>query len=267
MQIAKAHAYGNDFLYVRQAELGPDRDVVADARRLCARRTGMGADGLIVWEDTTAGASMRLINPDGSHAEVSGNGVRGLGAILVRERGLDVGRTLEIVTDAGMKRLTLEGRPDDARYTFRAEMGRPVGIRQEALTVDGDAVTLAVMSMGNPQAVALERLDGARLGRLGRALQTHDAFPEGVNLELAEVVAPDLVRILIFERGVGPTESSGTGSCAAAVAAASFGGSARSVIVEAPGGAQRVEWRDDGEVVLTGWAEVVFEGRWVGPGA
>jgi len=111
--------------------------------------------------------------------------------------------------------------------------------------------------------VVLAPLDEARLARLGPALQRHPEFPDGVNVELAEVVAPGRVRILIWERGVGPTLSSGTGSCASAIVAAAHGGAARTSDVEAPGGTQRVEWTDAG-VWLTGWAEVVFEGRWVG---
>ena len=98
--------------------------------------------------------------------------------------------------------------------------------------------------------------------RVGAALQHHPAFPDAVNLELAHVVSPGEVEILIYERGVGPTHSSGTGSCAAAVAAAAYGGAARVVDVVAPGGRQHVEWLDDG-VYLTGWAEVLCEGTWL----
>ena len=87
-------------------------------------------------------------------------------------------------------------------------------------------------------------------------------FPARTNVEFAQVESPDVVRILIWERGVGPTESSGTGSCASLIAASAFGGAARDAHVIAPGGAQRVEWRDDG-VYLTGWAEVLFDGVWV----
>jgi diaminopimelate epimerase len=101
-----------------------------------------------------------------------------------------------------------------------------------------------------------------RFRRLGVALEHHAEFPEGTNVEFAEVDSPDAVRILIWERGVGPTSSSGTGSCAALVAAAAFGGAARDADVIAPGGGQRVEWRDD-SIYLTGWAEVLFDGDWL----
>jgi diaminopimelate epimerase len=104
--------------------------------------------------------------------------------------------------------------------------------------------------------------DRARFERLGPALSAHPRFPAGTNVEFAVGEAPDQVRILIWERGVGPTQASGTGACASAVAAAVAGGAGRDVSVEAPGGTQRVEWKDDG-VYLTGWAEVLFDGRWV----
>ena len=101
-----------------------------------------------------------------------------------------------------------------------------------------------------------------RLHRLGPALSRHPLFPAGTNVELVEVETPERVRILIWERGVGRTAASGTGACAAAVAAASYGGAGREVDVVSPGGSQRVAWGDDG-LYLTGWAEVSVEGRWI----
>ena len=131
------------------------------------------------------------------------------------------------------------------------------------LDVAGEPIDPVVLDMGNPQCVLLGPLpDEPRFRRLGAALERHAMFPEGTNVEFAHVEAPDRVRILIWERGVGPTSSSGTGSCAALVAAASFGGAARDADVVAPGGAQRVEWRAD-SVYLTGWAEVLVEGEWL----
>ena len=128
----------------------------------------------------------------------------------------------------------------------------------------GETVTAIGARMGNPQCVVLGPLpDADRFNRLGPALSTHPMFPAGTNVEFAQVEAPDRVRILIWERGVGPTTSSGTGTSASAVAAAAHGGAARAIDVVAPGGTQRVEWREDG-VYLTGWAEVVLEGDWTG---
>jgi diaminopimelate epimerase len=260
LDFIKGHAYGNDFLYVRRQDLR-DTDVSRLARRMCDRHAGIGADGLIVYDLTSRGASMRLRNADGSGAEVSGNGVRGLAAILAHSRGERSGETLVVDTDSGEKRLTLEG-VNAGRYTFRAWMGQPTGLREVALNVLGERVTAVVLSMGNPQCVLLGPLDDATFRRLGPALETHPAFPEGTNVEFTLVESPDRLRILIWERGCGPTMASGTGACAAAVAAAQYGGAMRDVQVVSPGGAQRVEWAADG-VYLTGWAELVASGHWL----
>jgi diaminopimelate epimerase len=261
MQFSKAHAYGNDFLYVRRQAVGAGAALDVLARELCDRHTGVGADGLMLYEETPDGASMELFNADGSRSEVSGNGVRGLAALLLRDDAREV-EGVTIHTAGGVKRLTRTGRVG-SKQEFRAAMGLPADLRQVELTAGGEQLTVAVMNFGNPQCVALGPLpDEARFQRLGPALERHELFPARTNVEFATVDAPGEVRILIWERGVGPTLSSGTGSCASLIAAASFGGAAREADVVAPGGRQRVEWRDD-SVYLTGWAEVVLDGVWL----
>ncbi|MEO5820182.1 MAG: diaminopimelate epimerase [Vicinamibacteraceae bacterium] len=267
IEILKAHAYGNDFLYASaEAVASQGLDVAAFARATCARHTGVGADGLILYTPDARGATMRLLNADGSPSEVSGNGLRGLGAILAEDRQLPVGDTLHVRTGAGMKTLTLVSRDDvTARLVFRADMGPAEDVARTHIDAAGERFDAVTLRVGNPQCVILGPLDEARLHRIGPALQHHPAFPDAVNVELAHVEAPDRVRILIWERGVGPTESSGTGSCASAVAAAFAGGAGRDVEVIAPGGSQRVEWDAQNTVWLTGWAEVVLRGRWLRP--
>jgi diaminopimelate epimerase len=230
------------------------------ARRLCDRHRGIGADGLMLFTAREDGAETRLLNADGSWAEVSGNGVRCAAAWLAHDRRLGEGARLVIGTVAGPKRLTLiEAR--GLRFTFRAEMGPPVDLRRETLDVGGTPVACIVLRVGNPQCVVLGPTTEERLRTLAARLAVHPFFPEGTNVELASVEAPDRVRILIWERGVGPTEASGTGACAAAVAAAYAGGAARTVDVTSPGGTQRVEWATD-TIWLTGWAEVVGRVEW-----
>jgi diaminopimelate epimerase len=261
MQFAKAHAYGNDFLYVQSCDLAPGVPLDMLARELCERHAGIGADGLIVYEPVAGGASMRLLNADGSPSEVSGNGVRGLAALLLRD---DDRPSVEIAihSEGGVKRLVRSAR-EGIRQTFRADMGLPAELRQVTVTAAGESLQLAVMTFGNPQCVVLGPLpDEARFNQLGPALERHAIFPARSNVEFACVDASDRVRILIWERGVGPTTSSGTGSCASLIAAAAFGGASRDATVVAPGGEQRVEWRDEG-VFLTGWAEVLFDGEWL----
>jgi diaminopimelate epimerase len=261
VRLVKANAYGNDFL------LAPDDGSVADppsfTRAACARHLGVGADGLILFTMGDRRATMRLWNADGSESELSGNGLRCLAAHVARAQDLRAGAVLTVDTGAGVKTLDLVAR-EDARFTFRAAMGHPEELRETDLVAAGETVRASVLRMGNPQCVVLGALPSSeRFNRLGPALSTHAAFPAGTNVEFAHVEAPDRVRILIWERGVGPTTSSGTGSSASAVAAAAHGGARRELDVVAPGGTQRVEWTDDG-VFLTGWAHVVLEGEWTG---
>lgn len=265
MHLSKAHAYGNDFLFV-PAEQVEGLALDGLSRRLCERFTGVGGDGVIYYTMAPDGsATMRLVNADGSPSELSGNGLRCLAALVLHMRpdGAEPVETVRVDTDAGWKTLQLAGR-NGSRFTFRAAMGPPEEIAKETLEVAGERLVVTTLRMGNPQCVALvdQLPDRERFYRLGPALATHPRFAHGTNVEFAHVEAPNRVRILIWERGVGPTHASGTGACASAVAAGSHGGAGRDVDVIAPGGTQRVEWRDEG-VFLTGWAEVLFDGRWV----
>ena len=268
LSIAKAHAYGNDFLFIPH-EQAEGLDPRALARHTCSRHVGLGGDGLILYAlapDNTA--RMTLYNADGSPSELSGNGLRCLAALVLHLRqSQNVGDAsvtqVSVDTDAGWKALTLVARAG-RRYTFRAAIGQPANIARETLEIDGESLDVTTLQVGNPQCVVLvnELPDDARFHRLGPALSTHERFPAGTNVEFARIDAPDRVSILIWERGVGPTMASGTGACAAAVAAITRGGAARDLDVIAPGGTQRVEWLDAG-IYLTGWAEVLFEGQWL----
>ena len=261
-RFTKAHAYGNDFLYVLQADTD-GVDAPALAREMCHRTTGIGADGLIFYAPTLVGASMRRVNSDGSRAEVSGNGVRALGALLGM-RAPAGALQLTIRTEGGIKQLTRLDR-DGNRQLFRAAMGLPAGLLRTQIVAGGETLDAVVLNIGNPQLIVLGPLpDDERFNRLGAALEHHERFPEGTNIEFVHVETPTRLRIRIWERGCGPTSSSGTGSCASLIAAVAFGGASRDAEVIAPGGAQRVEWTTE-SVFLTGWAEVLCEGEWLRP--
>ena len=234
--------------------------VTSLARAACDRHRGIGADGLIVFRDDPSRLSMRLLNADGSPSEISGNGIRCLASWLALVGELQAGAELSIDTDAGSKRLRLLERTS-RRFRFRAHMGHPEGLELHRLTVEGQELTVFTLRIGNPQCVVLGAVTEERLRTIAAALSRHPHFPEGTNVELADADGPARVRILIWERGVGPTEASGTGACAAAVAAISRLGLPRDVEVVAPGGTQRVEWLEDG-LYLTGWAEVIADTRW-----
>ena len=269
LAIAKAHAYGNDFLFVpaEQVEGVTARRAVA---RACATGTpGIGGDGLIYYTIAPDGtARMKLINADGSPSELSGNGLRCLAALVMHQREAaqlppahrSARRHRRRVEDAGARRPARRG----ATRSARRWGSRSASPKRRC---DAAGETHAGHDAGHRQsAVRGARARAARPRRAsigsGPALATHARFPPGTNVEFADVEAPDRVRILIWERGVGPTHASGTGACASAVAAIAHGGAARDVDVIAPGGTQRVEWTGDG-VFLTGWAEVVFDGHWV----
>jgi diaminopimelate epimerase len=280
MPVFKAHAYGNDFLLVPfddpvvarstgtaridgPTEVGPPIDDWSSiARAICHRHHGLGADGLILYTTSPSAATMRLFNADGSPSELSGNGLRCLGAVVAREQHLGPGAVIVVETDAGTKRLELQG-ASGSRFTFRTFLGAPTDVRRTTIAVEGESVMATTLGMGNPQCVVLGPLPRMeQFHRLGPALATHALFPAGTNVEFAFVESPRHVRILIWERGVGPTMSSGTGTAASAVAAMAHAGADRDLEVTAPGGTQRVEWREDG-VYLTGWAQVVLQGHWI----
>ena len=266
LSISKAHAYGNDFLFVPAEQVeGLKLDDLS--RRLCERHSGIGGDGVIYYTIAPDGtAQMKLVNADGSPSELSGNGLRCLAALVLFRREhahLAPLNEVRVDTEAGWKALVLISRLG-GRFTFRAAMGQPERVVEETIEASGERLTVTTLAIGNPQCVALmtELPDPPRFQRLGPALSTHPRFKDGTNVEFAVVEAKDRLRILIWERGVGPTHASGTGACASAIAAIAHGGADRDVQVISPGGTQRVEWRDDG-IYLTGWAEVVFDGYWV----
>jgi diaminopimelate epimerase len=256
ISVVKGHAYGNDFLLVPESEVeGHHPERLAQA--ICHRQTGVGADGLMLYAYDGDRVRMRLFNADGSASEVSGNGVRCLAALVVRDHPAVSKVTID--TLAGPKVLDLVARSGDA-LTFRASMGRPQDIRMLDLDAGGEKVRVIALSVGNPQCVVLNDWpEPERFRRLGPALEHHPQFPNRTNVSFVRIEAPGKIRILIWERGVGPTTASGTGACGAAVAAAAHGGASRDIEVISPGGAQRVEWREDA-IYLTGWAQLVFEG-------
>ena len=269
LTLIKAHAYGNDFLLADADAVATSVDRVGLARRACDRHRGLGADGLIFYhlpdiaragEPEPRPVRMALLNADGSYSEVSGNGVRCLAAWIAERRALEPGAVVRVQTDAGCKQLTLLQRSPD-EMTFRAAMGQAEAIATTRLSVDGEEIEVVTLRVGNPQCVVLGPVTAERLHRVASRLAVHPHFPNGTNVELATVEGPDRVRILIWERGVGPTEASGTGACAAAVAAMRYGGADRDVNVISPGGAQRVEWCEDG-LYLTGTAEIIGTCQW-----
>jgi diaminopimelate epimerase len=255
----KHHGLGNDFLIAVSpaAPLGPD-----DAIRLCDRRRGVGADGLITadrrGEDPLAW-SMSLWNADGSRAAVSGNGLRCLGQALVLHH--DDGQeamTFQISTDAGVRRVAVH--PDRATDTDQVavDMGqaRPGSMISSRWAELGVAVVhQAAVDIGNPHLVAVvDNPDTIDLGAVGPAVERD--YPDGMNIELIGVLSRSAITLRVWERGVGLTEACGSGACAGVWASHSLGLVDRRVTVEMPGGVAVVELVDDA-VLLSGPATFV----------
>jgi diaminopimelate epimerase len=271
------HGAGNDFLFVDGRDAA--RDWPALARAMCDRNFGAGADGLIVAiEPERAAARMRLFNADGSEAELSGNGVRCFAKFVI-EHGIAArtGPTLDVETGAGVVSLDLVregGRVTGARVDMGAPrleasevpvaVERPAPVLDVPLEIDGEALSLTCVSMGNPHAVHFVEGPVAQfpLGRIGPQVERHALFPARVNFEVARVMDRSHIESRTWERGVGETMACGTGAAAIMVAARLHGMVEDRVSVAEPGGTLVLEWDGRGHVFLTGPAAYVYSGEW-----
>jgi diaminopimelate epimerase len=251
----KASACGNDFLLIDGA-LAP-QDVAAFTRHICDRHNGVGADG-VAWmaPHFTADVEIRLINADGSAAEISGNGTRCVAAYVCCQLGKE---RISILTGAGMKICQLTSRTD-SEYEFEIEMGDAVVENELVLKLAAGEVRGVPVSMGNPHFVTFVPEFATNWQAQAAEIQRQPHFQQGVNVELVAVDSKYDVRARFFERGVGETQSSGTGSCASAVAAMATGRAASPVKVQAPGGAQTVR-TNGSKVFLRGPARLVCRGE------
>jgi diaminopimelate epimerase len=250
----KSNACGNDFLIIDG--MHAPADLAAFTRRICDRHQGVGADGVEwLFPAPDADVRARLFNADGSEAEISGNGTRCVAAHHIAEHG---GDKVRIRTGAGMKTCSLLS-SEGPRFEFEMAMGEPQHGDPFSIKLAFGEVSGIPVSMGNPHFVVLVdefapgwQGDAAEIGR-------HHDFKHGINVELVRVRDRGHIEIRIFERGVGETRSSGTGSCAAAVAVIAAGKADSPTKVEAPGGTQTVRW--EGEVFLRGPAQLVCRGE------
>ena len=253
----KAHGTGNDFLLVRGLETVPEADWPGLARAICGRHRGVGADGLIIF---TGPATIRLFNSDGSEAELSGNGTRCAAAVLIAEGR--AGETLAIETGAGVKQLKLLEREGN-RFRLEMGMGRPAYSPQDLnyrLETSMGNWPVTILDVGNPQcAVLVDDLD-FDWQALGREIESHPRFPRRTNVSFVHVVGPHAIELRFYERGAGPTMSSGTGSTGAAAAAILSGRAKSPVRVITEAGELELEWRE--EIVLRGPTEITARGEY-----
>ena len=281
LRFTKFHGLGNDYLVIESQQVSEVADLGEFARRICNRHYGAGGDGIAIIGKSTgeeADFSCRIFNPDGSEAGLSGNGTRCAVAYLYY-KGLWSKDELRLSTRTGLKRYFLRGQPAPGKFLFESELGQPkfdsqsipMSIRpplerviRYPLPVNGEPVPITAMQMGNPNCcIFVDDFDALNWRKIGKAIEVHPQFPDRTNVVFVRVVQKDLIELRIWERGVGETTASGTCSCAGAVAAMINEKADRDVKVVMEGGEVRINWRADGEVVITGTAEVVYVGQWV----
>jgi diaminopimelate epimerase len=265
----KAQACGNDFLIVTEED-ATGYNWADLTRRLCSRTTGIGADGIefFAWTGPRSGR-IWLNNADGSIAEISGNGTRCVAAWMAYMLRCQPGEVLEINTDAGPRLCLINAVSATRGYTVEVTtgMGIPTFTPRTVEISGGVRVVGIEVSTGNPHFVIVVDNDdflvaGRAWQHIGAEICGHPDFPHQTNVEFLHVLSPDQIQIRIYERGVGPTTSSGTGSAASATAARVFMQSLTPLTVLAPGGQQVVDWEGPGaELRLTGPATLVARGE------
>ncbi len=288
-RFTKFHGFGNDYIVIESSELAlaevvSTAELSSFAQRICNRHYGAGGDGIaVVSPSDVAGADfrVRIFNPDGSEASLSGNGTRCAAAYLYYQK-LWSAEELRLSTRAGIKLYTIREQSDSGRYLFDSELGQPRfdpasipmitpepldQVIDYQLRVGSESFAVTALQMGNPNCIIFVD-DFASLDwrRIGRTIENHQQFPARTNVVFLRVENRQTIELRIWERGVGETEASGTCSCAAAVAGMVKGKTDRLVTVLMPGGQARIQWRGegrDGEVVITGTAEVIYGGDWL----
>ncbi len=275
ISFTKYQGLGNDFILIDNRDrteplLTPDRAV-----HWCDRNFGIGADGVIFLlpEETNKDSyMMRIYNSDGSEPEMCGNGIRCLAKFMI-DLGIEpVDHRYEIHTNAGL--ISIELNPDGQ---LTVDMGEPILVAEEIptklvapkdkaiavpLQVDGEDWQVTAVSMGNPHCITfVDDVTTISLNELGPKFEYHSAFPQRTNAEFIQVVSPDRIKMLVWERGAGATLACGTGACAAVVAGVLNGKFDRNCTVNLPGGDLRIHWSaENNHVFMTGPAEKVFTG-------
>jgi diaminopimelate epimerase len=270
------HGIGNDFIVTDAIQQTLEEASLSEwSRRLNHRKFGVGGDGLIlILPSKVADFRMRMFNPDGSEAEMCGNGIRCF-AKYVYDHGHHADTQLKVETGDGVKalRLNLRGRQVES---VRVDMGQPRLLRSEipmrgddndkvigeSLKVEGQKFEITAVSMGNPHVVIFENnLEGLPIAKYGPAIENHKSFPKRTNVHFVQVHNTGEITMKTWERGAGETLACGTGACATVVACALNNKTSRNVLAHLPGGDLRIEWLGDNRVVMTGPAEEVFSGE------
>jgi diaminopimelate epimerase len=289
MKFSKLQATGNDFILVDVRTR--EREWSKLVRTMCDRHFGVGADGLILAQDSTiADLKMRIFNSDGSEAEVSGNGLRcfakyviekgSTGKISSRARQGNCSLTIETLSGVRKVKVYMSGnkvnrvevnmglpqfQPEKIPVKVKVDIPISSGpILDYPLVINGKKFTLSLLSMGNPHAVSFlsQPVADFPLAEIGPKVERHPMFPQRTNFEVARVLSRGKIEARVWERGVGETLACGSGACAIAVAAQLSDYVETQVDIMLEGGTLTISWDRVGDVLLTGPVEEVFTGEW-----
>ena len=274
MQFRKYQGLGNDFILIdaRRTESPPVHP--DQARLLCDRRFGVGADGLILAlpPEGMGDVRMQIINADGTEAEMCGNGVRCFASFLADLDGASASGSWRVETPAGIivpqlvadQQVSVDmGEPFLSPSAIPTNIDAGGSLAQAWLEVAGEQLLVAAVGMGNPHAVVqVVDLDLIAFTELGSALETHPAFPARTNVHFVQVISQNQLRMKVWERGAGATLACGTGACAVLVASHLRGACAREADIELPGGILHICWDEENHLQMVGPAEFVFSGNW-----
>jgi diaminopimelate epimerase len=258
ISFTKFHGAENDFILTLGSEIG-DVDLPATARSICARNTGIGADGwMLIWPEA-GGVRTRLFNSDGSEAEISGNGTRCAGAFALLQ-GLAYPPFISVTTAAGVKKLRLVSQEKN-RFIFEMDMGVPkVEELRSTIYLAGTTFDATILNVGNPQcAIFVDEVPQNWRGAAAEA-ERHPRFPNRSNVSFVRIVDRHTINVLFYERGAGETRSSGTGSTGAAFSAIERGLVESPVKVLTPAGPLTLRWNSS--VYLIGPADLIAEGKY-----
>ncbi len=265
IKFCKFHGFGNDYIVIEAQELSEIENLNDFAVKVCHRNTGIGGDGIAVLEKLdgrTANYSCRIINPDGSEAGFSGNGTRCAVAYLYY-KNLWREKSLRLQTKSGIKIYEFL-KQENFTYWFLAKLGKAKTITNYELRITNyvEGLPVITLDVGNPVCVVfVNDFDAMDWRSVGREIETHTHFSDRTNVVFVKVIDKENIEIRIWERGAGETSSSGTCSIAAAVASAFTNKTNREVSVHAEGGATEAVWREDGEMLIIGRADLAFCGK------
>lgn len=281
INFCKFHGFGNDYIVIERRNIPETVDQVDLALSICQRHTGVGSDGIAVVEKldgTDADFFCEIVNPDGSVAGFSGNGTRcAVSYIYLKE--LWSAPNLRLKTRSGIKNYRLIEETSPGHYWFEAEIGKPKFASTEvpvAMPLPGDTVVdfpvvvngkeflISGVNVGNPVAITFVDEFDPTWRAYGKALETHEAFPERANIVFVKVIDRENIELKIWERGAGETSSSGTCVSGSGVLSALTARTDRKISVHTEGGTTEFLWRDDDEMLITGRADLAFCGEWPG---